>query len=1057
MSTENIVIQVREDGSRVVSRNLRDIGTAARGSQDAVGSLKSALAGLAGALALSELAKYADTWTRLKGKVDVFSHSAAETTKVMDELYGIAQRTRQPIDAVGSSFHRLSIAASSLGATQQQTLNFTESVGMALAIQGTSAEAARGGILQLGQAMGEGIVRAQEYNSMIESMPIVLKTVANNIDGVDGSLAKLRQRMLAGKLTSKEFFAALLEGMPQLREQFDRSGKTIEQAFTIMRNAAIKYVGDIDQSYQISQKFFAAAQWGTQHINDLANALLIMASPKIVQGLNGVAAAMARMAVAAAANPFVTLAAAVTMAVTALVLYRDELIVIEQGQVSLGDYMRASWQSVSGWIADAAKAVSTQFAPAMDDLRAIGNTIMTLVSYSLNMMKTNANYMIATFVLVGKTIGIVAAAIPDMFKEGMTNAVNAIKGKAADVTNALIDIINIGRQKVGASLIDHVQVEQTANAAAGATQQMMDAVNGVIKESIGTDYIGELGAQMSGALDGINKKAEEIAKARHKAEADAKATAGAVDLNSGGGAGDDYSTNKKDKGIKSLEKSLRSIVSTVAPAEGALLQLKHAEDILQQSLAKGLITRDQYNKYLALTRHHYDEQANPLKVLNRELDEQTRVLGMNVDAREVENQVLATRKELMSKGVTLDAQELQALRDRYAGLQNLNKAVQAQDGLLQNSIEKRKEFVRQLEAIKALMSDSSSGFTAADANSALVANAPELFKGTQEYVQSVADAYQNMFDQINAMRQADLISDQTASQMKIQTAQQMQQAVMQAEIEAAQYRLDNGSGDWADSMLNSMSRVTEGFTSLQRGVSDAMGQMFVSLTDGFSNSVASAITSGEDLRTSLANVAQTVVQQLIASLIKLGIQWAINAALAQTMGAATTAASVGMAAATAAAWTPAATMVSLATLGANAGPATAGMAATMAAGKSMSLVGMAHSGLDDIPEEGTWLLDKGERVVDSRTNADLKGYLSGKQQDSQPQNGNVIQMNVRVINNTNAQVSTQEGQDEDGNPTMDIMIDQVESELASRMASGRGELHSATKSAFGLRSNPRAS
>lgn len=41
-----------------------------------------------------------------------------------------------------------------------------------------------------------------------------------------------------------------------------------------------------------------------------------------------------------------------------------------------------------------------------------------------------------------------------------------------------------------------------------------------------------------------------------------------------------------------------------------------------------------------------------------------------------------------------------------------------------------------------------------------------------------------------------------------------------------------------------------------------------------------------------------------------------------------------------------------------------------------TIAGMAHDGIDNIPKEGTWLLDKGERVVDSRTNSDLKNYLS---------------------------------------------------------------------------------
>ena len=43
---------------------------------------------------------------------------------------------------------------------------------------------------------------------------------------------------------------------------------------------------------------------------------------------------------------------------------------------------------------------------------------------------------------------------------------------------------------------------------------------------------------------------------------------------------------------------------------------------------------------------------------------------------------------------------------------------------------------------------------------------------------------------------------------------------------------------------------------------------------------------------------------------------------------------------------------------------------------------MAHDGIDNIPKEGTWLLDKGERVVDSRTNADLTNYLASQPQQS---------------------------------------------------------------------------
>lgn len=75
-----------------------------------------------------------------------------------------------------------------------------------------------------------------------------------------------------------------------------------------------------------------------------------------------------------------------------------------------------------------------------------------------------------------------------------------------------------------------------------------------------------------------------------------------------------------------------------------------------------------------------------------------------------------------------------------------------------------------------------------------------------------------------------------------------------------------------------------------------------------------------------------------------------------------------------------------------------------------TIAGMAHDGIDNIPREGTWLLDKGERVVDSRTNSDLKNYLS----DRKPSG-----VEITINNNTNAQVNAR--QNADGSVTIDVV------------------------------------
>ncbi len=70
--------------------------------------------------------------------------------------------------------------------------------------------------------------------------------------------------------------------------------------------------------------------------------------------------------------------------------------------------------------------------------------------------------------------------------------------------------------------------------------------------------------------------------------------------------------------------------------------------------------------------------------------------------------------------------------------------------------------------------------------------------------------------------------------------------------------------------------------------------------------------------------------------------------------------------------------------------------------KSTSLDGMAHDGIDNIPREGTWLLQKGERVVDDRTNGDLKEFLSN-QKSGESSNAPIhVDASLHIAGNVNS-------------------------------------------------------
>ncbi|XUU46988.1 tape measure protein [Serratia nematodiphila] len=125
-------------------------------------------------------------------------------------------------------------------------------------------------------------------------------------------------------------------------------------------------------------------------------------------------------------------------------------------------------------------------------------------------------------------------------------------------------------------------------------------------------------------------------------------------------------------------------------------------------------------------------------------------------------------------------------------------------------------------------------------------------------------------------------------------------------------------------------------------------KMLTSAVDAFSGNASNAITglltgtmSAQEAMRSLGN---TILNNVINSIVQVGVEALKNYILGQTLGAASVASSVGMAATTASAWAPAAAMASLATLGANAAPAAAGITSTVGLAGGLALAGARYNG-----------------------------------------------------------------------------------------------------------------
>ena len=191
---------------------------------------------------------------------------------------------------------------------------------------------------------------------------------------------------------------------------------------------------------------------------------------------------------------------------------------------------------------------------------------------------------------------------------------------------------------------------------------------------------------------------------------------------------------------------------------------------------------------------------------------------------------------------------------------------------------------------------------------------------------------------------------------------------------------------------------------------DAMwGSTFDRFTQGIGESVANAVMTQQSFSDSMKSVMQGVVKSTIAALAEMGAKrlalWAIEKLINKTtaVSAGTTMATSASAMALTAGLNAFASTAAIPIVGPFAAPAAMAAAlavatpmATAIGGISAGMAGMAHSGIDAIPNEGTWLLDKGERVYTNQSANRIDEMYAMMANQSQNQGGLTIAPNFNV-------------------------------------------------------------
>jgi len=235
--------------TKKIERQFDDLGKKVNGSFAGIGaSVGRMLKGLAAVFTIREATRLIDSSTRIDNALKVAGLSGAELTKVYDALFVSAQKNAAPLEALVTLYGRASLVQKELGVSTQDLLKFTDNVSTALRVSGKSATESSGALLQLSQALGSGVVRAQEFNSMLEGALPIVQAAANGITEAGGSVSKLRQLVNDGKVSSEAFFKGFQAGADILATQVAGSTYTVAQGFERLQNALIDAARRFDET-----------------------------------------------------------------------------------------------------------------------------------------------------------------------------------------------------------------------------------------------------------------------------------------------------------------------------------------------------------------------------------------------------------------------------------------------------------------------------------------------------------------------------------------------------------------------------------------------------------------------------------------------------------------------------------------------------------------------------------------------------------------------------------------------------------------------------------------
>jgi tape measure domain-containing protein len=252
-----------------LNQSVRGVGDSAEKSQFSVNKLAAAIAAV---ISVQKIAQFADAFTRVQNQLTRTVSSTQELAAATQQLLDVANQTRAGIEPTVELYTALTVSTKDLAISQSELVGVTKTINNLFLESGKGAAETAGAIRQLGQALESGALRGDEFNSVAEGAPGILRAIQQETGLTRAELRGLAEQ---GQITAELIVRSLQNYSEEAQNAADKTQVTLAQAFTVANNNLTNFIGQINDATGASSAFAGA-------IIDLTN---YIGSPEFISGV----------------------------------------------------------------------------------------------------------------------------------------------------------------------------------------------------------------------------------------------------------------------------------------------------------------------------------------------------------------------------------------------------------------------------------------------------------------------------------------------------------------------------------------------------------------------------------------------------------------------------------------------------------------------------------------------------------------------------------------------------------------------------------------------------